>query len=106
MALHKSNASEIILARANADTTMPCIGITTETIGDGASGEVLVYGLVYDADILDCTIGYPMYVSEDSAGELTKTLPASDGDRVQIVGQGLHADKMIFNPDYTVVERA
>jgi hypothetical protein len=106
VALHKSNAGEIILARANADTTMPCIGITTESISNSASGEVLISGLVYDADILDCTIGYPMYVSEDSAGELTKTLPASDGDRVQIVGQGLHADKMIFNPDYTVVERA
>jgi hypothetical protein len=106
VALHKSNASEIILAQANADTTMPCIGITAEAIADGASGEVLVSGLVYDADVLDCTIGYPMYVSEDSAGTFTKTLPASDGDRVQIVGQGLHADKMIFNPDYTIVERS
>jgi hypothetical protein len=106
VALHKSNASEILLAQANADTTMPCIGITAEAIADGASGEVLISGLVYDADVLDCTIGYPMYVSEDSAGTFTKTLPASDGDRVQIVGQGLHADKMIFNPDYTVVERS
>ena len=106
VALHKSNAGEIILAQANADTTMPCIGITAEAIADGASGEVLVNGLVYDADVLDCTIGYPMYVSEDTAGVFTKTLPASDGDRFQIVGQGLHADKMIFNPDYTIVERS
>ena len=28
------------------------------------------------------------------------------GEPKQAVGQGLHADKMIFNPDYTVVERA
>ena len=46
-----------------------------------------------------------MYVAEDTAGALTKTLPASSGDRVQVVGVGLHADKMFFNPSYDIVER-
>ena len=45
-------------------------------------------------------------MSEDTAGAVTATLPASDGDRVQVVGIGMHADKMIFNPDYTIVERS
>tara|TARA_R100000329_G_scaffold44103_1_gene41278 strand:- start:72 stop:1973 length:1902 start_codon:yes stop_codon:yes gene_type:complete len=105
-AVYISGDNQIALARANADSTMPAIGITIADIANSGTGKVLLSGFIHDADILDCTIGGEMYVSEDTAGALTKTLPASSGDRVQVVGVGLHADKMFFNPSYDIVERA
>ena len=104
-AVYISGDNQIALARANADSTMPAIGIAIADIANSATGKVLLSGFIHDADILDCTIGGEMYVSEDTAGVLTKTLPASSGDRVQVVGVGLHADKMFFNPSYDIVER-
>ena len=105
-AVYISGDNQIALARANADNTMPAIGIAIADIANSGTGKVLLSGFIHDSDILDCTIGGEMYVSEDTAGELTKTLPASSGDRVQVVGVGLHADKMFFNPSYDIVERA
>tara|TARA_A100001515_G_scaffold144524_1_gene148844 strand:+ start:20809 stop:22722 length:1914 start_codon:yes stop_codon:yes gene_type:complete len=104
-AVYISGDNQIALARANADSTMPAIGIAIADIANSGTGKVLLSGFIHDADILDCTIGGEMYVSEDTAGALTKTLPASSGDRVQVVGVGLHADKMFFNPSYDIVER-
>jgi uncharacterized protein YaiE (UPF0345 family) len=99
-------ATQVALARANADSTMPGFALAIADVANGASGKFLLHGIVHDSDILDCTIGGEMYVSEDTAGAMTKTLPASSGDRVQVVGLGLHADKMIFNPSFDIVERA
>ena len=104
-AVYISGDNQIALARANADSTMPAIGIAIADIANSGTGKVLLSGFIHDSDILDCAIGGEMYVSEDTAGALTKTLPASSGDRVQVVGVGLHADKMFFNPSYDIVER-
>tara|TARA_R110002020_G_scaffold475864_1_gene713343 strand:- start:253 stop:2184 length:1932 start_codon:yes stop_codon:yes gene_type:complete len=98
-------ATQVALARANADSTMPGFALAIADVANGASGKFLLHGIVHDSDILDLTIGGEVYVSEDTAGAMTKTLPASSGDRVQVVGIGLHADKMLFNPSYDIVER-
>lgn len=103
---HTGTANQVALARANADSTMPAIAIATADVGNGASGNFMLMGICYDASLAALGIGGEVYVSEDTAGAVTATLPASAGDRVQVVGIGMHADKMIFNPDYTVVERA
>jgi len=103
---HTGTANQVALARANADSTMPAIAIATADVANGASGNFMLMGICYDASLATLGIGGEVYVSEDTAGAVTATLPASAGDRVQVVGIGMHADKMIFNPDYTVVERA
>ena len=103
---HTGTANQVALARANADSTMPAIAIATADVANGASGNFLLMGMCYDASLAALTIGGEVYVSEDTAGAVTATLPASNGDRVQVVGIGMHADKMIFNPDYTIVERS
>ena len=103
---HTSTENQVAKARANADSTMPAIAIATADVTNGASGLFLLFGTVYDASVATLTIGGEVYVSEDTAGEITATLPASSGDRVQIVGIGMHADKMFFNPSLTVIERA
>ena len=103
---HTGTENQVALARANADSTMPAIAIATAAVANGASGNFMLFGTVYDASLATLGIGGEVYVSEDTAGAVTATLPASSGDRVQVVGIGMHADKMFFNPNSTVIERA
>ena len=99
-------ANQVAKARANADGTMPAIAIATADVANGASGNFMLHGIVHDSTKFPTlTIGGEVYVSEDTAGLVTSTLPASSGDRVQVVGVGLHGDKMLFNPSYDIVER-
>ena len=104
---HNSTANNVQLARANADSTMPAIAIAIADVSNGATGTFMLMGMAHDSSAFPTlTIGGEVYVSEDTAGAITSTLPASSGDRVQVIGIGMHADKMIFNPDYTIIERA
>jgi len=100
-------ANQVAKARGNADSTMPAVAIATADVANGASGNFMLHGICHDASKFpDLTEGGEVYVSEDTAGLVTSTLPASSGDRVQVVGIGLHNDKMLFNPSYDVVERS
>ena len=100
-------ANQVAKAQANADNTMPAIAIATADVANGASGNFMLHGIVHDSTKFPTlTIGGEVYVSEDTAGLITSTLPASSGDRVQVIGIGLHGDKMLFNPSYDIVERA
>ena len=102
-----STEAQVALARANDAGTMPAFAIAVEDVADGASGKFLLLGHIYDSSALaSLTIGGEVYVSEDTAGEVKNAAPDSDGDFVQIVGIGLHADKMYWNPDLTMVEVA
>jgi len=99
-------ANQVAKARANADSTMPAVAIATADVANGASGNFMLHGIVHDSSKFPAlTIGGEVYVSEDTAGLITSTLPASSGDRVQVIGIGLHGDKMLFNPSYDIVER-
>ena len=99
-------ANQVAKARANADSTMPAVAIATADVANGASGNFMLHGIVHDSSKFPAlTIGGEVYVSEDTAGLVTSTLPASSGDRVQVIGIGLHGDKMLFNPSYDIVER-
>ena len=100
-------ANQVAKARGNADSTMPAVAIATADVTDGNSGNFMLHGICHDASKFpDLTEGGEVYVSEDTAGLVTSTLPADSGDRVQVVGIGLHNDKMLFNPSYDVVERS
>ena len=99
-------ANQVAKARGNADSTMPAVAIATADVTDGNSGNFMLHGICHDASKFpDLTEGGEVYVSEDTAGLVTSTLPADSRDRVQVVGIGLHNDKMLFNPSYDVVER-
>tara|TARA_R100000655_G_scaffold44854_5_gene81655 strand:- start:135 stop:2252 length:2118 start_codon:yes stop_codon:yes gene_type:complete len=99
-------ANQVAKARANADNTMPAVAIATADVANGASGNFMLHGIVHDSSKFPTlAIGGEVYVSEDTAGLITSTLPASSGDRVQVIGIGLHGDKMLFNPSYDIVER-
>jgi hypothetical protein len=89
---------------ADADTAsaadMPCQALALET-GTGTK-KVLLRGFARNDDWA-WTVGGLIYVST-TTGTLTQTAPSTTGDMVQIVGFATHADRMYFNPSYTMIE--
>ena len=73
-----------------------------------ASGNPLLVALpnsfVYATGFPTLTIGSPVYM--DDAGAIVVTQPTTVNEAVRIVGYGVHADKIYFNPssDYLIYE--
>jgi hypothetical protein len=66
----------IALARADALTTADAVGITTETIANGATGYVTSFGEIHDLNTSSFTAGATVYISATTAGALTTTRPS------------------------------
>ena len=100
-------ANQVAPARANAAGTMPAVAMAIADVANGASGNFLKYGYAHDASaFVSLTIGGLVYVSDTAAGALDATAPADDGEFVEIVGIGMHGDKIFFNPQLAMVEIA
>lgn len=65
----------IALAKADTQTTGNCIGLTNQSIANGADGYVVISGLVTGLSIGSYTVGDILYVSPYSAGQLMNTFP-------------------------------
>ncbi|MBA7582333.1 hypothetical protein ES708_24261 [subsurface metagenome] len=93
-------------ADADAAATMPVIAIATAAISAEASGVFLLMGFVRK-DAWTWTIGGLLYADEGTGGTIggmTQTAPAGTGDQVQVVGIGITADIILFNPSFELVE--
>jgi len=88
---------------ADAVTTMPCIFLSGATISADADGVVILPGSFVNNTSWNWTVGGEIYV-DTAVGTLTQTAPSGTGDQVQIVGYATHADRIFFDPDYTLVE--
>ena len=100
-------ANQVAPARANAAGTMPAVAMAIADVANGASGNFLKWGYAHDASaFVSLTIGGLVYVSDTAAGALDATAPADDGEFVQVLGLGMHGDKIFFNPQLTMVEIA
>jgi hypothetical protein len=100
-------ANQVAPARANAAGTMPAVAMAIADVANGASGNFLMYGFAHDSSaFVSLTIGGEVYVSDSAAGALDATAPADDGEFVQILGIGMHGDKIFFNPQLAMVEIA
>lgn len=73
----------IALAKGDASTTTIGIGITTESIANGATGYVTTMGIVHQLDTHLFSVG-PIYISATTAGALTQTAPTSPNYRYRI----------------------
>ena len=93
------------LPDASAAATMPALRMATCATIDGTSYELLSIGFARD-DTWNWTVGGAIYVSitGTTGNTLTQTAPNGSGDQVQIVGIATHADRIWFNPDFTMVE--
>jgi len=68
-------AVELAPAKADSATTMPCIGVTIESIAAGAYGRYMVTGLIEDVNTSAFSVGDTLWVSATSAGGFTATKP-------------------------------
>jgi hypothetical protein len=89
-------------ADADAVATMPALRMALESKNADEACNALVFGRVRDDD-WDWTVGGLIFASTD-AGALTQTAPSGTTDIVQVVGIAYHADKMIFQPNFTFIE--
>jgi len=74
----------IALAKANSSDTMPAIGVTLESIANGAYGRIMQVGLLEDVNTLAFTSGDILYVSAATAGMPTDTPPAYPNIRQEL----------------------
>jgi hypothetical protein len=65
----------IALAQANTLTTGNAIGLTNESIANGADGYVVINGILNGVNTGTFTVGDILYVSPYSAGQLMNTFP-------------------------------
>jgi hypothetical protein len=92
-------------AQADADTTLPCIGLVMSAGNADDTGYILKTGYYRD-DSLSLTPGGLLYLDTATAGLFTQTLPSGSGEIVQIIGNAISATVIYFKPDFTYVELA
>jgi hypothetical protein len=72
-----SNVPTIALAKANALATMPAIGVTIESIANGAFGRVMQVGILENVNTAALAEGNVLYVSAATGGVPTTTIPVT-----------------------------
>ena len=85
------------LAKASAGTTMPGVGLTMHAIESGKYGWVLIRGII-GLTSWSWTRGSRLYVSEDTAGEMTHTSPTEPAEYIQDLGYAESATQIFFSP--------
>lgn len=79
------NKPEFDLALSDTEATMPCIGLATATVNDGAYGQIMVIGrlvgvktnyVIADGFTADWTEGDALYVDPTTPGALTNERPS------------------------------
>jgi hypothetical protein len=79
-------------------TTTGILGIALAVAATDAALLVALPGsIVYATAFPTLTIGAPYYVGE-TAGAIQATIPTGADNAVRVVGFGVHADKLFFNP--------
>ncbi len=74
------------LARANANTTLPCAGIALDAISDTAFGQIMLIGICSGFDTSAFSANDQVWVSTSAAGGLTNVRPSGTTNLVQRVG--------------------
>jgi len=105
--------TKVYKAKANATSTMICIGISTATCNTNQPIVLLVDGLIRNTSAFSFVAGGQassndaiVYVSETIFGAPTQLRSVTSGHIVQIVGYAVTTDILNFKPDYTYIELA
>ena len=90
----------------DAAITIPATHLCIATIAENAAGLFLLVGWAHD-DSWAFDVGLSVYLSKDTAGLITKTMPLKvTGNQVQVLGTCLVADTILWYPSSVVVEYA
>lgn len=91
----------------DAALTIPATHLCIATIDENATGLFLEQGEAHD-DSWSFDVGKSVYLSKDTAGLITKTMPTkATGNQVQVLGMCVvAADTIFWNPSPIVMEYA
>lgn len=89
---HSGTKPEVSLAKSDNTSTMPAFGVVTADIGPEAEGFVTQAGLLKGINTNGFSLGDVLYVSETTAGALTKTKPAGSGKLLQNIAKVIRLD--------------
>lgn len=78
---------EVEAAKADSQTTMPCIGLARSAITNSVDGEVNLVGELNDVDTSAHSVGARLYVSAATAGALTSVRPVGASSLIQSVAE-------------------
>lgn len=90
-------------AKADAIGTTPALRIALESKSNGQTCMMLVKGYIRDDSAFDFGASR-VFLNDDTAGTADDTAPAEAGDQIQIVGIGITADILYFDPSVDVGE--
>lgn len=93
--VYLGTGGKVLLADADADTTMPALGICTSASTDTNPVDVMIQGIMKLTG-WSFTAGDNIFVST-TAGDVTSTAPSGTGDTVQKVGVATASDAVYFN---------
>jgi len=93
--VYMGTGGKVLLADANATTSMPALGICTSASTDTNPVDVMVQGIMKLTG-WSFTVGADIFIS-GTAGDVTSTAPSASGDTVQKVGVATASDSVYFN---------
>ena len=82
---HNANILNVGLAQSNSPSTMPCIGLSNQTLTPGQQGTAVAYGKALSVVTEDFIAGETVYVSNTVPGGLSNVKPYNN-DLIQNVG--------------------
>ncbi len=91
-------------AKADVSGTLRCSAVAIDT-GTGSGKKVLRIGLVKNTG-WSWTVGAVLFVSSATAGEFMETAPSTSGHFVQVIGEAVASDTILFMPSFDVIEIA
>jgi hypothetical protein len=101
--LQTGSTGNAVAACATAGGPFPAVGVVTNVGATGATGNVLVHGLMRDDTRYNfSTLGGAVYLGTASAGALTQTQPSATDQAIQVVGRA-YAQRILYvapSPDY------
>lgn len=99
-AVYIGGSSTYLLADANGSGTYPARGLAVSAYSSTNAATIVTNGTVRN-DAWAWTPGGTIYLST-TAGGLTQTIPATTGDKIQVIGYALTADIMMvaISPDF------
>ena len=93
--VYLGTGGKVLLADADAATTMPALGICTSASTDTNPVDVMIQGIMKLTG-WSFTAGDNIFVST-TAGDVTSTAPSGTGDTVQKIGVATATDAVYFN---------
>ncbi len=94
------------LAKADATTTMPAIGLMAANCTVDQTGKAVLLNGIFRDDSWAWTVGGLVYITitGTTGNTLSQTAPSASTNQVQVFGLALHADYMLVNPNYMLIQ--